>query len=227
MILSEEKREMLRRDIHACWDERIVPAMMDFIRIPNESPAFDREWRAHGHMERAVELARSWVADQDLRGCKVKVLRDGDRTPLLLATIEGAGAGNALVYGHLDKQPPMEGWREGLGPWDPVLDGEGRLYGRGGADDGYAVFAAVAAVKALQAQETPHARVVLLIECSEESGSPHLGHYLSAQSKRIGSPDLVICLDSGCGNYDQVWCTTSLRGLVMGSVEAAVAVEQK
>ena len=199
--------------------------MMEFIRIPNQSPAFDKEWQAHGHMERAVALAADWLQAQQLRGCRAEVLREPGRTPLLFAEVAGERPGTVLLYGHLDKQPAMTGWREDLGPWKPVLDAEGRLYGRGGADDGYAVFAAVAALKALQEQSIPHARTILLIECSEESGSPDLPHYLGAAKAGIGEPDLVLCLDSGCADYARLWCTTSLRGVVTGSVTVSTLSE--
>ena len=216
--------QTLQNRVSALWDERIVPALIEFIRIPNESPAFDKEWREHGHMERAVTLAADWVAAQRLAGCRTEVLRGAGRTPLLLVEIEARGEGAALIYGHLDKQPPMTGWREGLGPWTPVLR-DGRLYGRGGADDGYAVFAAAAALKALQEQGLPHPRVALLIECSEESGSPDLPAHLATAGGRIGEPDLVVCLDSGCGDYDRLWCTTSLRGLVTATLTVGVLSE--
>ena len=207
------------------WDEEILPTLTEFIRIPNESPHFDRDWAAAGHMERAVGLVTDWIAARGLPGVTVEVLRAEGRTPLILAEVPGDRPEVVLVYGHIDKQPPMTGWREGLGPWSPVLDGEGRLYGRGGADDGYAVFAAMAVAAALRAAGLPHATLRLLVECSEESGSPDLPHYLQAHGDRFGDPSLVICLDSGCGNYDQVWGTTSLRGLVSGTLQVEVATE--
>ncbi|MBI3993809.1 MAG: M20/M25/M40 family metallo-hydrolase, partial [Candidatus Lambdaproteobacteria bacterium] len=179
-------------------------------------------------MRQAVELVAGWMRGQGLAGCAVEIVQDGGRTPLILAEIAAHGGGTAdtvLMYGHLDKQPPMTGWREGLGPWDPVLDEAGRLYGRGGADDGYAAFAAIAAVKALQALGRAHARIVLLVECSEESGSPDLPHYLAAHAARIGTPSLVVCLDSGCGNYEQLWSTTSLRGMVSAKLRVEVLSE--
>ena len=225
MAITHTADESIEAQIEEFWDGSIIPTLTEFMRIPNESPAFDREWKRNGHMDRAVELVHRWIADQKLRNCTVELLRDGQRTPVILAVIEGQAPGTVLLYGHLDKQPPMEGWREGLGPWDPVLDRQGRLYGRGGADDGYSAFAAVAAIKALQEQGLPHGRLVVLIECSEESGSPDLSHYMNAYRDRIGTPEFIVCLDSGCGNYEQLWCTTSLRGLVMGSIHVGVLSE--
>jgi acetylornithine deacetylase/succinyl-diaminopimelate desuccinylase-like protein len=155
----------------------------------------------------------------------IEVVRLAGRTPLLYIEIAGSNDDDCvLLYGHLDKQPEMTGWREGLGPWTPVREGE-RLYGRGGADDGYAVFAALTAVAALQQQSLPHARCIAVIECCEESGSFDLPHYIAALAQRIGRPSLVICLDSGCGNYEQLWCTTSLRGLVGGTLVVDVLTE--
>jgi acetylornithine deacetylase/succinyl-diaminopimelate desuccinylase-like protein len=199
------------------WDGSILPTLVDYIRIPNKSPLFDPEWQAHGHMDRALERIVSWVRSQTIPGMKMEVVRLPGRTPLLFIDIPGDSKDCVLLYGHFDKQPEMTGWREGLGPWTPVVEGE-KLYGRGGADDGYAVFASLTALAALKEQGIPHARAVTLIEGCEESGSFDLPHYLEALSDRIGTPSLVVCLDSGCGNYDQLWGTTSLRGLVSGSL---------
>ncbi|HEX6266218.1 MAG TPA: M20/M25/M40 family metallo-hydrolase [Burkholderiales bacterium] len=206
------------------WDEAIVPALLDYIRIPAKSPHFDQDWASHGHIDAAVKLAADWCRGHAPEGMKLEVVKLGGRTPLLLIDVAGSSPGNILVYGHLDKQPEMTGWRDGLGPWTPVLQ-DGKLYGRGGADDGYAVFAALAALRALQAEKRPHARVVMLIESCEESGSYDLPAYLEALAPRIGAPGLVIGLDSGCGNYEQLWGTSSLRGLVNGVLTVEVLTE--
>lgn len=215
-----------RTIVERLWEESIVPALMDYIRIPNESPLFDPDWAEHGHMDRAVALAESWVRDLGLAGASVEVLRLPGRTPLLMLEVEGTAPGTIMLYGHLDKQPPFDGWltEEGLGPWTPVRRGD-KLYGRGGADDGYAVFAVGAAVQALQQQGAKTPRLVALIECSEESGSPDLPAYIDAEAERIGTPDLVICLDSGCGDYERLWMTTSLRGMVVGTLRVDVLTE--
>jgi acetylornithine deacetylase/succinyl-diaminopimelate desuccinylase-like protein len=207
------------------WDEEILPTLQEYIRIPNESPLFDPEWKAHGYMEQAVTLVSDWIRRQNVPDCSLELLQDGDRTPLLLLEVAGSIPDTILMYGHLDKQPPMVGWRDGLGPWTPVLDDEGRLYGRGGGDDGYAVFAALATVKALKDHGQPHGRIVILVECSEESGSYDLPHYIETYAERIGTPSLVICLDSGCGNYEQLWSTTSLRGMSMLNLRIEVLTE--
>lgn len=206
------------------WDEDIVPRLMDYIRIPNKSPHFDPRWKENGHMDAAVRLAESWCRAQDIAGLRVEVIELPGRTPVLLLEIPGEGSGTVLLYGHLDKQPEMSGWHAGLGPWTPVLNGD-KLYGRGGADDGYAVFASLTAIAALRDAGLPHPRCVVLIECCEESGSYDLPHYVRALAGRIGQPALVICLDSGCGNYEQLWCTTSLRGLVNGTLRVEVLGE--
>jgi acetylornithine deacetylase/succinyl-diaminopimelate desuccinylase-like protein len=215
----------LTTQIDAFWDREIIPALQEYIRIPNESPLFDPDWQAHGHMQRAVALVAEWIRRQQLPGGSLQVLQDGDRTPLLLVEFPGRIPDTVLMYGHLDKQPPMVGWREGLGPWTPHLDAEGRLYGRGAGDDGYAVFTALATVKALKDHGLPHGRLVMLIECSEESGSCDLPHYIDTYAEQLGTPNLVICLDSGCGNYDQLWSTTSLRGLMTLNLQIEVLKE--
>ncbi|TAK80302.1 MAG: M20/M25/M40 family metallo-hydrolase [Betaproteobacteria bacterium] len=206
------------------WDEAIVPALVDYIRIPAQSPHFDKEWAKHGHIDAAVKLAADWCRRHAPAGMKVEVVKLQGRTPVLFIEIPGSSSGNVLIYGHLDKQPEMTGWREGLGPWSPVLQ-DGKLYGRGGADDGYAVFCALAAIRALQEEKRSHARIAMLIECCEESGSYDLPAYLEALAPRIGAPDLVIGLDSGCGNYEQLWGTSSLRGLVNGVLTVEVLTE--
>jgi acetylornithine deacetylase/succinyl-diaminopimelate desuccinylase-like protein len=186
---------------------------------------FDPQWQAHGHMERAVALVVDWIRRQQVPYGRLDILQDGERTPVLLLEFPGESADTVLFYGHLDKQPPMVGWRDGLGPWTPHLDAEGRLYGRGAGDDGYAVFAALATVKALKDHGQPHGRIIILIECSEESGSRDLPHYINTYADRLGTPSLVICLDSGCGNYDQLWSTTSLRGQMVLNLKVEVLTE--
>jgi len=213
-----------RTIVDAMWNETIVPTLEQYIRIPNQSPLFDPEWKQNGYMHKAVELAKTWAEAQQVRGLKIEVHELEGRTPLIFMEVEGDAASTVLMYGHLDKQPAMVGWEEGLGPWEPVIR-DGKLYGRGGADDGYAIFATVAAIKAVQQQGHSHARIVVMIECCEESGSVDLPAYIDLLSDRIGTPRLVICLDSGCGNYDQLWMTTSLRGSIVGNLTVEVLTE--
>jgi len=206
------------------WGKQILPTLSDYIRIPNVSPAFDPDWQASGHHAKALQLAKDWVEAHKPKDAVLHVGQLEGRTPLLLLEVPGASDRTVLMYGHLDKQPEMVGWRDGLSPWEPVREGD-RLYGRGGADDGYAVFASLAALQALKEQGIPHARTVVMIEFSEESGSPDLPAYVEHFADRIGSPELVVCLDSGAGNYDQLWSTTSLRGLVGGTLRIDVLTE--
>lgn len=206
------------------WETGILPTMQEYITIPNKSPGFDPRWRENGHMDRAVALIEGWCRSQRIPGLAVEVVRLDGRTPLIFMEAPGDGSGTVLLYGHLDKQPEFDGWRQGLGPWTPVRQG-GRLFGRGAADDGYAAFAALTAIRLLHEQRKPHARCVVMIEACEESGSYDLPAYIDALAPRIGTPDLVVCLDSGCGNYDQLWCTTSLRGIIAGTLRVQVLTE--
>ncbi|MHC4933782.1 MAG: M20 family metallopeptidase [Planctomycetota bacterium] len=206
------------------WDEEVVPQLIEYIRIPCKSPHFDPDWARRGHIDAAVALAEQWSRAQHIAGLDLEVVRLQGRTAVIFFELAGEAPGSVLMYGHLDKQPEMTGWRDGLGPWTPVLR-EGRLYGRGGADDGYAIFASLLAISALRQQGVPHARIVGLIECCEESGSYDLPAYLEALGSRIGDVDLVIGLDSGCGNYDQLWVTTSLRGIAAGTLSVEVLTE--
>ena len=208
--------------------EGIVPVLHDYIAIPNVSMDFDPQWREHGHMADAVELISSWCRERPIPGMTLDVVELPDRSPMIVIEIPPTGGGAAddtvLLYGHLDKQPEMEGWRDGLGPWTPVLDGD-RLYGRGGADDGYAAFASLGAIEAVHAAGGAHTRCVVLIEASEESGSPDLPAYIEELADTIGTPSLVVCLDSGCIDYDRMWVTTSLRGMVMGRLTVDIVTE--
>jgi len=210
--------------VSGMWDDSIVPELCEYIKIPNKSPLFDPDWEKHGHMDAAASLMEAWCRKQPIRGMQVEVVRLPGRTPLLFCEIPGEGSETVLLYGHLDKQPEFSGWRDGLEPWKPVI-ADGKLYGRGGADDGYAVFGSLTAIRALQEQGVPHARCVVVIEACEESGSYDLPHYIDELEDRIGHPSLVICLDAECGNYDQLWCTTSLRGNLVGTLTAQVLTE--
>lgn len=213
-----------RQFIDTVWSESIVPILHDYIRIPAKSPMFDQEWEAHGHIDRATALIADWCRAREIADLTVEVVRLPGRTPLIFMEIPGASQETVLLYGHLDKQPEMTGWRDDLGPWEPLLEGD-LLYGRGGADDGYAAFASLTAIEALQRSGRPHARCVVLIEASEESGSPDLPAYMDHLSDRIGTPGLVVCLDSGAGDYERMWTTTSLRGNVVGNLTVDVLRE--
>jgi acetylornithine deacetylase/succinyl-diaminopimelate desuccinylase-like protein len=213
------------------WDEAIVPQLSDYIAIPAKSPAFDADWAAHGHLETVLRNAASWVEAQKVEGLKLEIIRMEGRTPVLffeVAASQTSTAQTVLMYGHLDKQPEFSGWRNDLGPWTPKYE-DGKLYGRGGADDGYAIYASIAAVQALKEQKLPHPRIVGLIETCEESGSYDLLPYVDALrapgNNRLGDVALVICLDSGAGNYDQLWLTSSLRGMASGVLKVEVLTE--
>jgi acetylornithine deacetylase/succinyl-diaminopimelate desuccinylase-like protein len=209
------------------WDRDIVKQLTDYIAIPAKSPTFDKEWAQHGYIETVVHNAASWIEAQKVAGLTLEIVRLPGRTPVLffeVAATRAASAQTVLMYGHLDKQPEFTGWRGDLGPWQPKYE-DGKLYGRGGADDGYAVYASIAAVQALKAQNVPHPRIVGVIETSEESGSPDLLPYVDALRPRLGEVALVICLDSGAGNYDQLWLTTSLRGMASGTLKVEILTE--
>ncbi len=230
--MAPEDAAALGQYADRAWDERILPALREFIAVPAKSPMFDPEWAAHGLIERVVQDAVQWLQARRVPGLAVEIVRLPGRTPLIFfelaatrSTRSDAGSGDTvLLYGHLDKQPEFSGWRRELGPWTPVYE-DGLLYGRGGADDGYALYAAISAIEALQARGLPHPRCVGLIETSEESGSPDLPAYLQALAPRLGEVALVVCLDSGAGSYDQLWLTTSLRGMVSGVLKVEVLTE--
>jgi acetylornithine deacetylase/succinyl-diaminopimelate desuccinylase-like protein len=209
------------------WDRDIVPQLTQYIAVPAKSPGFDKDWVAHGYIETVVRNAAAWIEAQKIDGLTLEIVRLPGRTPVLFFEVAGTRAASTqtvLMYGHLDKQPEFSGWRADLGPWTPKYE-DGKLYGRGGADDGYAVYASIAAIQALKAQKVAHPRIVGLIETCEESGSYDLLPYIDALRPRLGEVALVICLDSGAGNYDQLWLTTSLRGLAGGTLKVEVLTE--
>jgi acetylornithine deacetylase/succinyl-diaminopimelate desuccinylase-like protein len=206
------------------WDSSIIPEISEYIKVPNKSPSFDPDWEKHGHMEKAVEMLEAWCRKQPIKDMKIEVVRLPGRTPVLFIEIPGQSDDVVLLYGHYDKQPEFSGWDKDLDPWTPVIK-DGKLYGRGGADDGYATFGSLTAIRTLQEQGIPHANCVVLIEGCEESGSFDLPFYIDLLEDRIGSPDLVVCLDAECGNYDQLWCTTSLRGNLTGMLRVDVLTE--
>ncbi|MES2878400.1 MAG: M20 family metallopeptidase [Pseudomonadota bacterium] len=221
-------------EISRAWDEDIVHRLEDYIRIPAKSPAFDADWEKNGFIDTVMWDAATWVMAQKVDGLTLEVIRLEGRTPALFFEIPASsGAADAtkvpssqtvLMYGHLDKQPEFSGWRSDLGPWTPKYE-DGKLYGRGGADDGYAVYASIAAVQALKSQNKAHPRIVGLIETCEESGSYDLLPYIDALGSRLGDVGLVICLDSGAGNYDQLWLTSSLRGMASGVLKVEILTE--
>ncbi len=218
------------------WMDSIVPELVEYIKIPCKSPHFDPDWEANGYIEDAVQQIAAWCGQQDIAGLELEIVRLPGRTPVIFMEIPAQGPSNTgantgtntedtiLLYGHLDKQPEMTGWVEGLGPWIPVMR-DGKLYGRGGADDGYAAYGSLTAIMAVQREQRPHARCVVIIEACEESGSYDLPHYIDHLQERIGTPSLVVCLDSGAGNYDQLWLTVSLRGMAAGTLRADVLRE--
>lgn len=203
------------------WDKEVMPSLQDYVKIPCKSSGFDKDWKQHGFIDEATDLFENWLKSRDIKGLTVERLSIDDRTPLLYVEIPGELNQNVLFYGHLDKQPENTGWDDNKGPWKPVVENN-KLYGRGSADDGYAMYAAITAVAAAQAQDAKHATIKIIIEASEESGSPDLATYIEVLKEKIGTPDVVVVLDSGCGNYDQLWCTTSLRGMLSGVLKVKI-----
>ena len=210
----------IERIINEIWDSSAIPALKDYVAIPAKSPGFDPDWESNGYLMKALELAADWCRNQQLANAVIRIVSEPGKSPVLLIEVEATAdcdLNNILFYGHLDKQPEAEGWDADKGPWKPVIQDD-KLYGRGSADDGYSVFSAVSAIKALQSEGIGHGRCVILIETCEESGSFDLGDYLSSLADVIGEPDLVVCLDSGANDYDRLWLTVSLRGVVAGTL---------
>lgn len=223
-----QPQEALQR-ITQQWDQSIVPELTNYIAIPAKSPMFAPDWEQQGFISTVVRNAAAWVEAQKVAGLKLEVIQQPGRTPLIFFEVEGTAEKSStsptvLMYGHLDKQPEFDGWRSDLGPWTPKYE-DGKLYGRGGADDGYALYASIAAIQELKRQNVAHPRIVGIIETCEESGSADLLPYIELLRPRLGDVGLVICLDSGAGNYDQLWLTTSLRGMASGTLKVQILTE--
>ena len=224
---SDQSAALLRR-VDKQWDDEIVPQLIEYVKLPAKSPSFETDWKRAGQIQRAIEQAQKFVAAQPVKNMTLEIITLEGRTPVLFFDIPGTGTKakgkTVLLYGHLDKQPEMAGWRDDSGPWTPLVE-DGKLYGRGSADDGYAVFATLAAVLALDAENISRPRCLGLIETCEESGSFDLPPYLDALAPRMGDVGLVVALDSGAGSYDELWATTSLRGLVNGTMTVRMLTE--
>ena len=164
--------------VSRAWDDDLVKQLSDYIEIPAKSPAFDADWAKAGHLELVLQRAATWVEQQKVAGLKVEIIRLPGRTPIMFFEVAATrsqtpSSQTVLMYGHLDKQPEFDGWRAGLGPWTPKYI-DGKLYGRGSADDGYATYAAITAIQALKAQKAEHPRIAGIIETCDETGSPDL-----------------------------------------------------
>jgi acetylornithine deacetylase/succinyl-diaminopimelate desuccinylase-like protein len=207
----------------AHFEAEALDTLLKFGAIDCISPDYDQTWTERGRIDAAAELLANWARSRQLAQFKVEVRKIGGLTPVLLVEIDATGPakGTVVLYGHMDKQPPLGEWSAGLAPFVPVRRDD-RVYARGLADDGYSLFSSMLALEDLEARNIPHARCVILIEASEESGSPHLEAYLDELSAELGDVDLLVCLDSGALTYDRLWITTSLRGNLIARVRATV-----
>ena len=205
------------------FERDALDTLTTYAAVPCLSPMYDAHWVENGHIEHAINLLADWARARTIKDVDVTIYRLEGRTPILVVTVPATtpSDGTAVLYGHLDKQPPLGDWSEGLAPFTPVRRGN-RVYARGIADDGYATFSALLAIEAMEANEIPHSRCVVLIEASEESGSPDLEAYLDHLKDHLGQVELMICLDSGALTYDRLWVTTSLRGIL--NVELTIKV---
>jgi acetylornithine deacetylase/succinyl-diaminopimelate desuccinylase-like protein len=204
------------------FEKNFVEPLSDFVRIPNLTPAFDPEYFTNGLNQQAIKFVKEYAESMKIDGLEFHHYEEEGMCPMVVMTYEGSGAPNVMVYGHLDKQPHMEGWREGTGPISPAII-DGKLYGRGASDDGYVPFAVLLAIKnaILQGQTLP--RIALVLETEEESGSHDLVPLLEKCNKWIGTPDFCICLDSGALDYSTLWLTTTLRGMMAFNMKVSIA----
>lgn len=226
MFLSPQAQK-----IENFFREHVMETFSQYMSIPCVSPAFDSQWHDNGYIEAAITLYENFARRYAPKDAHVFVQRIDNKTPLLVIDVPARNYSEhdcVLMYGHLDKQPQMTGWQEGLEPFAATMI-DNRMYGRGGADDGYAMFAALAALNTSEEQGSSRARTVVVIEASEESGSPDLPVHLEVLGENLNEPlgdvSLVVCLDSGCLTYDHLWITQSLRGLLQVNVTIKVLEE--
>lgn len=204
--------------VNKYWDETIISALSDYVRIPCRSTFYDAEWEKNNYLKTAAEYIVQWVKQQNILGLKAEVIKLNNFAPLIFIEVAATTENNdktALLYAHYDKMPESTGWEDGLSAWNPVLRAD-KLYGRGAVDDGYAVFTFIAAIKAMQEQKIPHNKFVLMIEGAEESDSGGFAEYAELLRDRIGKPNFVLILDAECKDYRRLWVTTSTRGLING-----------
>ena len=207
------------------WEDSIIPSLTEFIAIEALSPGFEPNWKAKGELNSAIKLFSDWLVNQELDGMTYKIHEIEGRTPVLLVTVEGTGPGEVIFYSHLDKQPSREHlWSDGLHPLKAVRR-DPWLFGRGALDDGYGGYVCVTALKMLQEQGIPYPRSHFLIETCEESGSYDLPPYLDQLTDELGAPNLIVVLDSGGPDYEHIWVTEALRGLVAGTLSVQVSNE--
>jgi len=207
------------------WEQSILPSLSDFIEIKALSPLFEPDWANLGELDATIEIFCKWLDEQGISGMSYETHRIDDLSPVLLVTIEGTGPGEVIFYSHLDKQPSKpELWSEGLHPLRAVRR-DPWLYGRGSVDDGYGGYLCATSIRLLQEAGEPHPRCTMIIETCEESGSFDLPPYLEELTDQLGNPDMVVVMDSGGPDYDHVWMTEALRGLVSGTLSVKVSHE--
>ena len=204
-------------------DEGVIPTLIEYIRVPSLSPMYDPNWESNGLMVQAQEIILSYVKSLGIRNFTHDLLKEDGKPWMFYGEVAPTSPelGTILIYGHMDKQPHFPDWIPGTNNTEPAIIDD-KLYGRGGADDGYALPSAAMLIKTLQDMGVPHGRIVIIGETEEESGSPNLKYLISQLKDRIGHPDLVICLDSGAADYEHLWLTSSLRGNV--AIELAVKI---
>jgi acetylornithine deacetylase/succinyl-diaminopimelate desuccinylase-like protein len=195
------------------YDTSVIPSLMTYMGFQNQSRAYDELWETNGLLDQAANHIKLWVEGFGIKGLKTEVIKEKGLSPIVFTEIPGDLPQTIFYYGHFDKQPPFEGWRVGLGPYTPVIV-DGKLYGRGGADDGYSTYSTMVSIKACQEQGIKLPRCVMITEGDEESGSDHMVEYVKMLKDRIGTPDMIFCLDSGALDYESFCLTTSLRGVI-------------
>ncbi len=136
----ESEYKISSSDVTIAPGNGILKSLFEYISIPNQSPQFDSEWATNGLQEKAIAILVEWIKIKQgiVANLKYKVISESSRTPAIFITIDpflskASKEETILMYGHMDKQPPLLPWAKGLHPHKPVLR-DGKLYGRGGAD---------------------------------------------------------------------------------------------
>ena len=209
--------ELLKKYVDKQFTLNILPNLMNFIRIPNLSPLFDPNWKTNGYLFKAANLIVSYAKSLNIKNAEINLLQDSGHTPMVFIEIPASRKNDnrtVIFYGHYDKQPYGTGWDKDKSPTNPVIV-DGRLYGRGSADDGYASFSILTAIKTCQEFNCLMPRICCLFEGAEESTDADLKYYFDKLIPILGDNVVAfIPLDSGCPDYDRLWMANSLRGIV-------------
>ena len=209
--------KILHETISKIFNTTTLPNLMNFIRIPNTSPEFDPDWDKNNLLLKASKLIITFIKTLQLKNTEITLLKDENHTPFILTETKSSKEkekNTILFYAHIDKQPNCEGWDKGKSATNPIIE-NGRLYGRGSIDDGYAIYSILTAIKYCQDNNLFTNRIICIFECSEESSSDDLNYYFDKLIPFFGNDiSLFCCVDLTCLDYKKMWIVNCIRGVM-------------